>query len=82
MQFHKVMEPVLSYLGVELISRNLAQGGLGTVQSSLGAADIYGDEIDFMVWDSSMTEGRDGPAVDLFGTASFDGPSCSSLVEL
>ena len=67
MQFHKIMEPVLSYLGVQLISRNLAQGGLGTIQSVLGAADIYGDEIDFMVWDSGMTEGRDGRAVDMFG---------------
>jgi hypothetical protein len=67
MQFHKVMEPVLSYLGVQLISRNLAQGGLGTIQSALGAADIYGDEIDFIIWDSGMTEGRDGKAVDMFG---------------
>jgi hypothetical protein len=55
MQAHKVMEPVFNYLGVPLVSRNLAQGGLGTLQSSLGAADIYGDEIDFMVWDSGMT---------------------------
>lgn len=67
MQFHKVMEPVLSYLGVQLISRNLAQGGLGTIQSALGSADIYGDEIDFLLWDSGMTEGRDGRALDMFG---------------
>jgi hypothetical protein len=67
MQFHKVMEPVFSYLGVRLISRNLAQGGLGTIQSALGSADIYGDEIDFIIWDSGMTEGRDGKAVDMFG---------------
>jgi len=67
MQFHKVMEPVFSYLGVQLISRNLAQGGLGTIQSALGSADIYGDEMDFMVWDSGMTEGRDGKAVDMYG---------------
>jgi hypothetical protein len=67
MQAHKVLEPVFSYLGVELISRNLAQGGLGTIHSALGAADIYGDEIDFIIWDSGMTEGRDGKAVDMFG---------------
>jgi hypothetical protein len=67
MQFHKVMEPVFSYLGVQLISRNLAQGGLGTIQAAMGSADIYGDEVDFMVWDSGMTEGRDGKAVDMFG---------------
>lgn len=73
MQFHKVMEPVFSYLGVQLISRNLAQGGLGTVQSALGSADIYGDEMDFMVWDSGMTEGRDGKAVDMFGRQALMG---------
>lgn len=73
MQFHKVMEPVFSYLGVQLISRNLAQGGLGTIQSALGSADIYGDEIDFFVWDSGMTEGRDGKAVDMFGRQALMG---------
>jgi hypothetical protein len=45
----------------------LAQGGLGTIHSALGSADIYGDEIDFIMWDSGMTEGRDGKAVDMFG---------------
>lgn len=63
----------MSYLGVPLITRNLAQGGLGTIQSALGAADIYGDEIDFMVWDSGMTEGRDGKAVDMFGRQALMG---------
>lgn len=67
MQAHRVLEPVFSNLGVQLISRNLAQGGLGTIHSALGSADIYGDEIDFIMWDSGMTEGRDGKAVDMFG---------------
>lgn len=66
MQFHKVMEPVFALLGIPLTSRNIAHGGLGTMQNALGARDIYGDEIDIMVWDSSMTEGRDPNAVDLF----------------
>jgi hypothetical protein len=66
MQFHKVMEPVFSWLGVSLTSRNLAHGGLGTLQSAMGARDIYGKDIDIMLWDSGMTEGRDGKAVDLF----------------
>ena len=67
------MEPVLSYLGVQLISRNMGQGGLGTAQSSLAFHDIYGDEIDFMIWDSGMTEGRDTKAVDLFGRQALMG---------
>jgi hypothetical protein len=73
MQFHKVMEPVFSYLGIQLISRNLAQGGLGMIQSALGSADIYGDEVDIMVWDSGMTEGCDGKAVDMYGRQSLLG---------
>jgi len=73
MQVHKILEPVLSYLGVPLITRNMAQGGLGTAQSVLGSADIYGDEIDFMVWDSGMTEGRDGKAVDMYGRQALMG---------
>lgn len=52
MQFHKVMAPVFRQFGVTLTSRNQAQGGLGTVQSSLGFSSIYGSEIDLMLWDS------------------------------
>lgn len=66
MQFHKVMEPVFRQLGVKLTSRNLAQGGLGTVHSSLGFNSIYGSEIDLMLWDSSMTEGKHLDHIDLF----------------
>ena len=65
MQFHKVMEPVFALLGVELTSRNLAHGGLGTLQSGMGAKDIFGSEVDVILWDSGMTEGRDLRAQDL-----------------
>lgn len=58
------MEPVFDRLGMVLVSANLAQGGMGTVQASLGGADIYGDP-DFMLWDSSMTE-RDMKPQDIF----------------
>ena len=57
MQFHKVMAPIFARLGVKLITRNMAQGGLGTIQASLGMSSIYGDEIDLLLWDSGMTEG-------------------------
>ncbi len=66
MQFHKVTEPVFGLLGVPLLSYNVAQGGLGTIQHSLGFRDLYGSSIDFMVWDSGMTEGRDDQALDMF----------------
>jgi len=61
--FHNIMEPVFDKLGMRLISRNMAMGGVGTLHFSLGGGDLYG-EADFMEWDSSMTE--KGPAVDLF----------------
>jgi Cobalamin biosynthesis protein CobT (nicotinate-mononucleotide:5, 6-dimethylbenzimidazole phosphoribosyltransferase) len=65
MQMYKVLEPIFNRVGVKLIVRNLAQGGLGTMQHSLGSSSIYGDNVDVLVWDSSMTE-KDKNAIDLF----------------
>jgi len=56
MQFHKVMYPIFARLGVKLITRNVAQAGLGTTQAGMGSGSIYGDEIDILLWDSGMTE--------------------------
>jgi hypothetical protein len=66
MQFHKVMEPIFGLLGVELRTHNFSQGGLGTLQAALGSRSIYGDEIDILIWDTSMIEGADDRAQDLF----------------
>ena len=52
MQFHKIMYPVFARLGVKLITRNVGQGGLGTLQAGMGSGSIYGDEIDLLLWDS------------------------------
>ena len=65
MSFHDLMEPIFARVGVKLITRNLAHGGLGTLQSALGSGSIYGDEIDMLVWDSGMTEKEDR-YIDLF----------------
>ena len=62
MQFHKILDPIFKRMGMNLVTRNLAQEGSGTLQSSLGSKSIYGDKIDMIVWDSR--EGSD--AVDLF----------------
>ena len=61
--FHHLMEPVFDKLGVNLVSRNMGMGGVGTLQFSLAGGDIYG-ETDFLEWDSGMTE--KGSPVDLF----------------
>ena len=65
MQFHKVMKPIFARLGVKLITRNISQGGMSTIQGAMGSAGIYGDEIDLMIWDSGMTE-RVPEHTDLF----------------
>lgn len=61
--FHHLMEPVFDKLGVRLISRNMAMGGVGTLQFSLAGGDLYG-ETDFLEWDSGMTE--KGAPTDVF----------------
>lgn len=66
MQFYRVMRPIFDRLGVKLITRNISQGGLGTIQGAMGSAGIYGDEVDLMIWDSGMTEGGAPEHVDLF----------------
>ena len=64
MQFHHLMEPIFDKLGVRLISRNSAQGGVGTAPSAFAGGVIYGEK-DILLWDSSMTE-RDPGASDTF----------------
>lgn len=65
MQFHKIMAPILARLGVKLITRNMSQGGMGTLHSSLGFTDLYGDAIDLLLWDTGMTEPEE-VAIDVF----------------
>ena len=57
LQIAKILEPIFARLGVKMEARNFAMGGLGTLQSSMAAGDIYGRDIDVLIWDSGMTEG-------------------------
>jgi hypothetical protein len=66
MQFHKIMYPIFARLGVKLITRNIGQGGIGTVQGSMGSGSIYGGEVDMLFWDSGMTENGSKEHIDLF----------------
>jgi hypothetical protein len=68
LQVQRVLEPILARLGITHKSHNFGMGGLGTIQNALGAQSLYGDAIDILMWDSSMTEG-DGPSRDLFARA-------------
>jgi hypothetical protein len=56
MQFQKAMEPIFARLGVKCIAHNMGMGGMGTIQNALAAGDIYGKDVDILLWDSSMTE--------------------------
>uniref|UniRef100_A0A7S4J0A1 Uncharacterized protein n=1 Tax=Odontella aurita TaxID=265563 RepID=A0A7S4J0A1_9STRA len=64
MAFHYLMEPVFDKLGMRLISRNMAQGGVGTTHSAFASGSIYGEK-DILFWDSGMTEKAAG-AHDIF----------------
>jgi hypothetical protein len=66
LQFQRVMEPVFARLGVKHFARNIGLGGLGTIQNAMGAQDIYGRDVDILIWDSGMTESSDSPDFDLF----------------
>lgn len=65
MQFAEVMEPVFQKLGIRLIARNMAFGGLGTIHNGFGSGYTYGEK-DYLRWDSGMTEGRDAKNIDIF----------------
>jgi len=63
---HETLSPVFAKLGMTFVGRNMAQGGLGTVQTSLCGGDVYGYDNDIVMWDSMMTEQQGTAAIDLF----------------
>ncbi|KAG7348320.1 hypothetical protein IV203_017025 [Nitzschia inconspicua] len=63
-QVQWIMEAIFARLGVRHQARNLANGGLGTVQHGLAANSVYGPSIDLLMWDSAMTE-KDAPALEV-----------------
>ena len=65
LQLQRVLEPLFERLGVYFECRNMAMGGMGTLHSAMGSGDIYGRDIDLLLWDSGMPE-RDEAHVDLF----------------
>ena len=56
LQVQWILEAVFARLGVRHIARNFGNGGLGTIHNSMAAADIYGHDVDMIMWDSGMTE--------------------------
>jgi hypothetical protein len=50
------MEPIFARLGVKHVSRNIANGGLGTTQNGIASAAFHGPDVSLLMWDSGMTE--------------------------
>lgn len=52
LQTQLLLEPILARLGVAVTTNNLAMGAMGTSQTALGFKDLYGDDIDILLYDS------------------------------
>eukprot|EP00532_Pseudo-nitzschia_australis_P007647 CAMPEP_0168175332 /NCGR_PEP_ID=MMETSP0139_2-20121125/7058_1 /TAXON_ID=44445 /ORGANISM="Pseudo-nitzschia australis, Strain 10249 10 AB" /LENGTH=1010 /DNA_ID=CAMNT_0008093697 /DNA_START=102 /DNA_END=3134 /DNA_ORIENTATION=- len=73
LQVQWILEGVFSRLGVRHQSRNFGLGGLGTTQSGLATKQIFGHDIDVLLWDAGMTEGEQ-KARDMFFRQGILGP--------
>ena len=56
LQVQWILEPIFARMGVEMIARNFGNGGLGMIHNAMAAGDIYGHDVDMIMWDSGMTE--------------------------
>ena len=65
LQVQWILESIFARMGVQFIARNFGNGGLGTVHNGMAAGDIYGQDVDMLMWDSGMTEKTKGQ-IDLF----------------
>jgi hypothetical protein len=56
LQVQRALEPIFARLGVKHTAHNMGMGGLGTIHNGLAAGDLYGKDVDILIWDSGMTE--------------------------
>ncbi|KAL7579687.1 hypothetical protein ACA910_021834 [Epithemia clementina (nom. ined.)] len=56
LQIQRILEPIFARLGVIMSARNFGMGGLGTLHNTIASGDIYGQDVDILLWDSGMTE--------------------------
>jgi hypothetical protein len=52
LQVQQILEPVFARLGVTMTAHNIGMGGLGTIQNAMGMRDLYGGDIDVLVYDA------------------------------
>ena len=55
MQVQEVLEPIFARFNVLFISHNFGMGGLGTSHNAQALGDIYGKDIDLLMWDSGVS---------------------------
>lgn len=60
---HSALAPALAAVGVRLVTRNHAMGGLGSDHRASCFATSYGDDVDMLLWDYAMTA-HSGPEMD------------------
>ncbi|KAL7579770.1 hypothetical protein ACA910_021906 [Epithemia clementina (nom. ined.)] len=56
LQIQRILEPIFARLGAKMSGRNFGMGGLGTLHNTVASGDIYGRDVDVLLWDSGMTE--------------------------
>jgi hypothetical protein len=56
LQIQQILEPVFARLGVTMTAHNMGMGGLGTLQNALGMRDMYGGDIDVLVYDAGCVQ--------------------------
>jgi hypothetical protein len=52
LQIQRVLEPIFARLGVTMTAHCLGMGSMGTIQNAIGMRDLYGGDIDVLIYDS------------------------------
>jgi hypothetical protein len=58
LQIQRILEPIFARLGVTMSAHCLGIGSMGTLQNALGMRDLYGDDIDVLIYDSGYVVGK------------------------
>ena len=74
LQVSYILQPIFARLGVKHVSRNFGMGGLGTFHNSISSKYLYGPDVDFLLWDSGMTEG-DPDKLEMFARQAIMTPN-------